>query len=210
MNESKIDEGREERHVKRMARKKAVVDASIAVAQEERGVLIVNTGNGKGKSSAAFGVVARALGHGMKVAVIQFVKGRSDTGEEGFYRRIAELIPGSVSWHVSGEGFTWETQDSSRDVAAAQAAWVLACRYLADPMIGLVVLDEFTYALKYGWLDVVPVLEALAARPRMQHVIVTGRAAPDALIEAADTVTDMMPIKHAFQAGVKAMPGLEW
>ncbi len=204
------DAEKEGRHLKRMARKKTVIDESIAAAQEERGVLVVNTGNGKGKSSAAFGVVARAIGHDMKVAVIQFVKARSDTGEEGFYRRIAEMIPGCVRWHVSGEGFTWETQNSSRDEAAAQAAWKLACAYLADPEIGLVVLDEFTYTLKYGWLDIAPVLVALAARPRLQHVIITGRAAPDALIEAADTVTDMTLIKHAFKAGVKAMPGLEW
>ena len=201
---------KEERYAKRMLRKKAVIDESIAAAQQERGVLVVNTGNGKGKSSAAFGVVARALGHGMKVAVIQFVKGRSDTGEEGFYRRVAEWMPGSLSWHVSGEGFTWETQDGARDAAAAQAAWALACGYLTDPQIGLVVLDEFTYALKYGWLDIAPVLSALAARPAMQHVIITGRAAPDALVEAADTVTDMTLVKHAFKAGVKAMPGLEW
>ena len=204
------DNEKEERHNKRMLRKKAVVDESIAAAQQERGVLVVNTGNGKGKSSAAFGVVARAIGHGMKVAVIQFVKGRSDTGEEGFYRRVSEMIPGCIRWHVSGEGFTWETQDSSRDAAAAHAAWVLAARYLSDPEIGLVVLDEFTYALKYNWLDVTPVLEALGARPRMQHVIISGRAAPDALVDAADTVTDMTMVKHAFKAGVKAMPGLEW
>lgn len=155
-------------------------------------------------------MVARALGHHMKVAVIQFVKGRSDTGEEGFYRRIAEMIPGSINWHVSGEGFTWETQDSARDAAAARAAWDIACGYLSDPETGLVVLDEFTYALKYGWLDSAPVLAALAARPRMQHVIITGRGASEALIEAADTVTDMTLLKHAFKAGVKAMPGLEW
>ena len=210
MDNSEDQVAREQRHAKRMLRKKAVIDESIAAAQQERGVLVVNTGNGKGKSSAAFGVVARALGHGMKVAVIQFVKGRSDTGEEGFYRRVAEWMPGSLSWHVSGEGFTWETQDGARDAAAAQAAWALACGYLADPQIGLVVLDEFTYALKYGWLDIAPVLAALAARPAMQHVIITGRAAPDALVEAADTVTDMMLVKHAFKAGVKAMPGLEW
>ena len=201
---------KEERHLKRMARKKALIDSNIAAAASERGVLVVNTGNGKGKSSSAFGVVARAIGHGMPVAVVQFVKGRSDTGEEGFYRRIAELIPGCVRWHVSGEGFTWETQDSARDAAAAQAAWTLACGYLSDPQTGLVVLDEFTYALKYGWLDIEPVLAALAARPPMQHVIITGRAAPDALIAAADTVTDMTMVKHAYKAGVKAMPGLEW
>ena len=204
------EQSKDERYNARMARKKAVVDEHIAAAQEERGVLVINTGNGKGKSSAAFGVVARALGHGMKIAVIQFVKGRSDTGEEGFYRRIAETIPGSIYWHVSGEGFTWETQDSARDAAAAHAAWELACGYLADPKIGLVVLDEFTYALKYGWLEIAPVLAALASRPPMQHVIITGRGAPDALIEAADTVTEMALVKHAFKAGVKAMPGLEW
>ena len=204
------EQSREDRHNARMQRKKAVVDEKIASAQEERGVLVINTGNGKGKSSSAFGVVARAIGHGMKVAVIQFVKGRSDTGEEGFYRRVAEWMPGSVSWHVSGEGFTWETQDSSRDAAAARAAWELARNYLADPGIGLVVLDEFTYAFKYGWLDIAPVLAALAARPPMQHVIITGRGAPEALVEAADTVTEMALVKHAFTAGVKAMPGLEW
>lgn len=193
-----------------MARKKAVVDQKIAAAPEERGVLVINTGNGKGKSSAAFGVVARALGHGMNAAVVQFVKGRSDTGEESFFRRVANAIPGCLSWHVTGEGFTWETQDSSRDTAAARAAWDIARRYLSDSQIGLVVLDEFTYVFKYGWLDVAPVLAALAARPAMQHVVITGRAAPDALIEAADTVTDMTLVKHAFKAGVKAMPGLEW
>lgn len=204
------DTAKEERHIQRMARKKTVVDQGIAAAQDERGVLLINTGNGKGKSSAAFGVVARALGHGMKVAVIQFVKGRSDTGEEAFYKRVAETIPGSLHWHVSGEGFTWETQDSARDAAAAQAAWNLVCGYLADPEIGLVVLDEFTYTLKYSWLGLAPVIAALAARPPMQHVIITGRAAPEGLMAVADTVTDMTSVKHAFKAGVKAMPGLEW
>ena len=192
-------------HEQRMQKKKAVVDGKIAAAQEERGVLVVNTGNGKGKSSAAFGVVARALGHGLQVGVVQFVKGRSDTGEEAFFRR----QPG-VHWHVGGEGFTWETQDKDRDAKAAQAAWEVACGHLSDPAIGLVVLDEMTYAFKYGWLDLPAVLAAFAARPRHQHVIVTGRAAPAALIEAADTVTEMGMVKHAFQAGVPAMPGLEW
>jgi len=194
-----------ERHAKRMVRKKAVVDEHIAAASEARGVFVLNTGNGKGKSSAAFGVVARALGHGLKVAVVQFVKGRSDTGEEAFFRN----QPG-VQWTVGGEGFTWETQDDERDAKAARAAWEIAARHLADPAIGLVVLDEFTYALKYGWLMPEPVLAAFAARPHNQHLIVTGRGAPPALIEAADTVTDMGCEKHAFQAGVQAMPGLEW
>ena len=192
-------------HETRMQKKKAVVDEKIAAAQEERGVLLVNTGNGKGKSSAAFGVVARALGHGLQVAVVQFVKGRSDTGEEAFFR----TQPG-VRWHVGGEGFTWETQDKERDARAAQAAWQVACGYLADPAIGLVVLDEMTYAFKYGWLDLPEVLAKLAARPTMQHVNITGRAAPEALRDAADTVSEIGNEKHAFQAGVKAMPGLDW
>ena len=196
------------RHNQRMARKKAVVDEAIAAAQQERGVLVVNTGTGKGKSSAAFGVVARALGHGMKVAVIQFVKGRSDTGEEAFFKQAAN--PERLHWHVTGEGFTWEIQNLERDVATAQAAWALATRYLNDPEIGLVVLDEMTYAFKYQWLELAHVLEVLAARPLLQHVIITGRAAPEALVAAADTVTDMTMVKHAFKAGVKAMPGLEW
>lgn len=193
------------RHEQRMTRKKAVVDEKIAAAQGERGVLVVNTGNGKGKSSAAFGVVARALGHGLRVGVVQFVKGRSDTGEEAFFRSLP-----AVAWHVGGEGFTWETQDQERDARAAQAAWAVARGHLADAGIGLVVLDEMTYAFKYGWLDLAEILAAIAARPMQQHVIITGRAAPPALREAADTVTDMTMEKHAFQAGIKAMPGLEW
>ena len=196
------------RHNQRMARKKLGVDEAIAAAQQERGVLVVNPGTGKGKSSAAFGVVARALGHGMKVAVIQFVKGRSDTGEEAFFKQAAN--PERLHWHVTGEGFTWEIQNLERDVATAQAAWALATRYLNDPEIGLVVLDEMTYAFKYQWLELAQVLEALAARPPLQHVIITGRGAPEALVAAADTVTDMTMVKHAFKAGVKAMPGLEW
>ena len=208
MTDTDKDVEKEARHVRRMERKKAVVDAAIAAAQQERGVLVVNTGTGKGKSSAAFGVVARALGHGMKVAVVQFVKGRSDTGEEAFFKQAAD--PERLRWHVTGEGFTWEIQDDERDAAAARAAWQIACGYLGDPQFGLVVLDEMTYAFKYGWLDLPAVLAAFAARPRHQHVIVTGRAAPAALIEAADTVTEMGMVKHAFQAGVPAMPGLEW
>ncbi|PKO86071.1 MAG: cob(I)yrinic acid a,c-diamide adenosyltransferase [Betaproteobacteria bacterium HGW-Betaproteobacteria-12] len=192
-------------HEQRMQKKKAVIDSHIAAAQEERGVLVVNTGTGKGKSSAAFGVVARALGHGLQVGVVQFVKGRSDTGEEAFFRR----QPG-VTWHVGGEGFTWETQDKERDAQAAQAAWAVACRHLGDPQIGLVVLDEMTYAFKYGWLDLDMVIAKLLSRPHMQHVIVTGRAAPPALRDVADTVSDIGMEKHAFQAGIKAMPGLEF
>lgn len=192
-------------HQERMQKKKTVVDGSIAAAQEERGVLVVNTGTGKGKSSAAFGVVARALGHGLRVAVVQFIKGRSDTGEEAFFRRQPD-----VAWHVGGEGFTWETQDKDRDTAAAQAAWQVARGHLTDPAIGLVVLDEFTYPLKFGWLDLADALAVLGARPAMQHVVITGRGAPPSLVEAADTVSEIGMVKHAFQAGVKAMPGLEY
>ena len=192
-------------HEERMQKKKSVIDGKINAAQDERGVLVINTGNGKGKSSAAFGVVARALGHGLKVGVVQFVKGRSDTGEEAFFRNLP-----NITWHVGGAGFTWETQDKERDAKAAQAAWEVACGHLNNPEIGLVVLDEMTYAFKYGWLDLDTILAVLLARPSMQHVITTGPAAPDGLRAAADTVTEMGMEKHAFQAGIKAMPGLEW
>lgn len=192
-------------HAQRMQRKKEVIDRKIEAAAAARGVFLVHTGNGKGKSSAAFGLVARALGHGMKVVVIQFVKSRSDTGEEAFFR-----AQPNVGWHVMGEGFTWETQDAAKDAAAAQAAWEKSQEALADPAVGLVVLDEFTYALKYRWLEIAPVLATIAARPAMQHLVVTGRAAPPELVAAADTVTDMTLVKHAFQAGIQAMPGIEW
>ena len=192
-------------HEERMQKKKAVIDNKINAAQEERGVLVVNTGNGKGKSSAAFGVVARALGHGLQVGVVQVVKGRSDTGEEAFFRQQP-----NVAWHGGGEGFTWETQDKERDAKAAQAAWNIACGHLGDPAIGLVVLDEMTYAFKYGWLDLDSVIAKLLTRPTMQHVIITGRGAPQALRDAADTVSDIGMEKHAFQSGIKAMPGLEF
>lgn len=196
----------EQRHHARMERKKQVVDAAIAAAQQERGVFLVNTGTGKGKSSAAFGLVARAIGHGQRVAVIQFVKSRSDTGEEGFFRRFPDL----VEWHVMGEGFTWETQDQERDAKAAQAAWQVAQRYLADPAFGLVVLDEMTYAFKYHWLDLNDAIAACLARPLPQHLVITGRAAPPELIDAADTVSEVGMVKHAFKAGIKAMPGMEF
>ena len=192
-------------HEERMQKKKTVIDSKIADAQEERGVLVINTGNGKGKSSSAFGVVARALGHGLKVGVVQFVKGRSDTGEEAFFRQQP-----NVAWHVGGEGFTWETQDKERDAKAAQAAWEVAYSHLSNPEIGLVVLDEMTYAFKYNWLDLDAVITKLLGRPQMQHVIITGRGAPQALRDAADTVSEIGNEKHAFQSGIKAMPGLEF
>lgn len=205
-NIPEIDEsGRNERHQQRMVRKKDVVDEKIAAAQTEKGLLLIHTGNGKGKSSSAFGVLARAIGHGLNCAVIQFVKSRSDSGEEAFFRK----FPQQLSWQVMGEGFTWETQDRERDKRAAVAAWAEVCKKLADPSIDLVILDEFTYAFKFGWLELDPVIEALRNRPAMQHVIITGRAAPPALVEVADTVTEMGMVKHAFQQGIKAMPGIE-
>lgn len=188
-----------------MRRKKAIVDARIASAQTDRGVLVVLTGNGKGKSSSAFGMVARALGHGMQVGVAQFIKGRSDTGEEGFFRR----HPG-VRWHVLGEGFTWETQNLERDAETARRGWAVARALLRDPSLGLVVLDELTYPLKYGWLEIAAVLDDLARRPPMQHVVITGRAAPTALLAAADTVTELHDVKHAFRAGIRAQKGVDW
>lgn len=194
----------EERHRARMQRKKAVVDAQIAAAQIERGVLIVNTGNGKGKSSSAFGMAARALGHGMHVAIVQFIKGAFSTGEEAFFRRFPE-----VEYHVMGEGFTWETQDRERDVRAAGAAWDKARRFLADSTIDMVILDELNIALKYQYIPLPDVLEALRARPAQQHAVVTGRAAPAELIEIADTVTEMNVVKHAFDAGIRAQKGVE-
>ena len=203
MNETS---GRDERHKVRMQRKKALVDQKIAEAQAEYGLLLVHTGNGKGKSSSAFGMVARALGHGIKVGVVQFIKGAASTGEENFFRR----FPDEVSYHVMGEGFTWETQDRQRDITKAREAWAVAAELLADPSIGLVVLDELNIALKYGYLDLEPVLADIESRPLLQHVVVTGRGAPPGLIEAADTVTDMSVVKHAFKAGVKAQKGVEF
>ncbi|MCQ4296356.1 cob(I)yrinic acid a,c-diamide adenosyltransferase [Pseudomonas stutzeri] len=197
---------RDDRHKARMQRKKALIDEKIAEAQDEYGLLLVHTGNGKGKSSSAFGMVARALGHGIKVGVVQFIKGAASTGEEAFFGR----FPDEVRYHVMGEGFTWETQDRQRDIAKAQEAWAVAAELLADPEVGLVVLDELNIALKYGYLDLQPVLADIESRPLLQHVVVTGRGAPAGLIEAADTVTEMAVVKHAFKAGVKAQKGVEF
>jgi len=210
MNESP---DRDERHLARMLRKKAVIDERIANAPNECGLLLVLTGNGKGKSSSAFGMLARAMGHGMQCGVVQFIKGRNSTGEELFFRR----FPEQVRFHVMGEGFTWETQDRQRDIAAAEAAWQVSREMLRDPGIGLVVLDELNIALKHGYLDLDQVLTDLQARPPMQHVLVTVRGAkpdsmvvrPSEMIELADTVTEMGLLKHAFQAGIKAQKGIE-
>ncbi|MBA6420616.1 cob(I)yrinic acid a,c-diamide adenosyltransferase [Pseudomonas neustonica] len=203
---SEQDQGRDERHRQRMQRKKAVVDEKIATAQQERGVLLVNTGNGKGKSSSGFGMAARALGHGMRVGIVQFIKGAKSTGEENFFRR----FPDEVRYHVMGAGFTWETQDRQDDIVKAEAAWAVAVELMRDPEVSLVLLDELNIALKYGYLQLDQVIADIQARPAHQHVVVTGRGAPPALVEAADTVTDMGVVKHAFKAGIKAQKGVEF
>jgi cob(I)alamin adenosyltransferase len=208
-NTNEIDEqtaALNERHRVRMERKKAIIDAKIAAADKQIGIIIVNTGNGKGKSSSGFGMVVRAMGHGMKVGVVQFIKGALQTGEEKFLRR----FPDEVSFHAMGEGYTWETQNRERDIEKAQLAWEQAKKFLADPDVGLVLFDELNIALKYRYLDVETVINDLLARPAMQHVVVTGRGAPPELIAIADTVTEMEVVKHAFKSGIGAQAGTEW
>lgn len=198
------DQDKADRHKQRMKRKEKIVDASIERADQEKGLLLVLTGNGKGKSSSAFGMVARALGHDMRVGVAQFIKGRTDTGEEAFFARQEGCI-----WHVLGGGFSWKVQDLAEDTARAQAGWETTLPLLQDPDIQLVVLDEITYPLKYKWLDTQAVLDALANRPPMQHVVITGRGAPQAIIDAADTVSEINDLKHAFRDGIKAQLGID-
>lgn len=193
-----------ERHRNRMVRKKAVVAAAIERAGQDKGLLLVLTGNGKGKSSSAFGMVARTLGYGFKAGVVQFIKSRRDTGEEKFLGGQPD-----VQWHVVGDGFTWETQNRDADIATAQRGWSVAQGLLRDPSLHLVVLDELTYLLNYGYLDAQQVCADLAARPSMQHVVVTGRAAPQCLLDIADTVSEIQDAKHAFRAGVRAQPGID-
>ena len=195
-----------QRHAARMKRKKTMVDAKIAQAQIRRGVMIVNCGNGKGKTSSGLVMVMRALGHDKKVGIVQFIKGAMSTGEEKFLRRFPEL----VSFHAMGEGYTWNTQDRERDIARAQLAWQQARIFLQDPEVALVLLDEINIALKYHYLDVEVVLSDLRQRPAMQHVILTGRGALPQIIEAADTVSEIMEIKHAFKQGVTAQECIEW
>jgi cob(I)alamin adenosyltransferase len=195
-----------ERHRVRMERKKAIIDAKIAAADKAIGIIIVNNGNGKGKSSSGLGMVMRAMGHGMKVGVVQFIKGALETGEEKFLRR----FPDEVQFHAMGEGYTWNTQNRERDIEKALLAWEQAKIFLSDPAIGLVLLDELNIALKYRYLDVDVVIADLLARPVMQHVVVTGRGAPQELIDIADTVTEMTVVKHAFKAGIGAQAGTEW
>ena len=195
------------RHKAKMLKRKAVQDAEVASKTiGEKGLLIVHTGSGKGKSTAAFGLVMRALGHGWKIGIVQFIKGAWETGE----KRALERFPDLVRWHTMGEGFTWETQDRDRDVAAAKMAWRKALELMADPEIRLVVLDELNIALRYDYLAIDEVVAALQARRPGLHVVVTGRNAKPELVAEADLVTDMTLVKHHFAAGVKAQQGIEF
>lgn len=201
---SEMDE--DARHRDRMRRKKELIDRRIAKATIDRGVLVVNTGNGKGKSSSGFGMLARSLGHGFRCGGVQFIKGSFSTGEEAFFRMFED---GPLDYHVMGEGYTWETQDKARDIAAAMAAWDVAERMLADPGYDFILLDELNIALVKQYIPLDRVLAACAARPERQHVVITGRGAPDGLVELADTVTEMRVVKHAYQAGIRAQKGVE-
>jgi cob(I)alamin adenosyltransferase len=194
------------RHAEKMKKKKAARDKIIATKTIEKGLAIVHTGKGKGKSTAAFGMVFRAIGNGMRVGVVQFVKGKWETGE----RKVLEAFPDQVEFATMGEGFTWETQDRSRDIAAARAAWEKAKAMIADPALDMVLLDEINIVLRYDYLPVEEIVETLNSRPEMKHVILTGRNARDELIEVADLVTEMEMIKHPFRSGVKAQRGIEF
>ncbi|MGJ5095463.1 cob(I)yrinic acid a,c-diamide adenosyltransferase [Bradyrhizobium oligotrophicum] len=195
------------RHKAKMENRKAVQDAEVASKTVEKGLLIVHTGKGKGKSTAAWGLMLRAIGRGFRIGVVQFGKGAWETGE----RKAIETFGDQVSWHTLGEGFTWETQDRARDVAAAERAWAKAKELMADPSIRLLVLDELNIALRYDHLDIADVVATLAGRRRPDlHVVVTGRNAKPELIEAADLVTEMNLVKHHFAAGVKAQEGIEY
>ncbi len=193
-------------HAAKMARIKAARDKMMAGKSGEKGLLIVHTGKGKGKSSSAFGMALRCLGHGMKVGIVQYVKGAWDTGEARFLARFPDLC----EIKALGEGFTWETQDRARDVAAAERAWAESARMLADPAYAMVILDEINIALRYEQIALAPVLEAVAARPPLQHVVATGRNAAPELIEIADLVTEMTLVKHPFRDGIKAQKGVEF
>lgn len=195
----------EEKHQQKMAKKKAMIDAKIAAAQEERGILILLKGNGKGKSSSALGTMARSLGYGKKCAVIQFIKGQNETGEQRFFQDHP-----LVDWHVMGHGFTWETQDKSQDIAAAEKAWALAEKLLQDESYDFLLFDEMSYMFKYGYLDVGPVVKALQARPKMQNVMITGRTMATPLQDIADTISTVQEDRHAFHQGVKAQAGIEF
>ena len=194
------------RHKSKMENRKTIQDAEVASKTIEKGLLIVHTGKGKGKSTAAWGLMLRALGRGFRIGVVQFGKGAWETGE----RKAIAVFGDQVSWHTLGEGFTWETQDRARDVAAAERAWAKAKELMSDPSIGLVILDELNIALRYDHLPIAEVVETLRARRQDLHVVVTGRNAKPELIEAADLVTEMSLVKHHFAAGVKAQEGIEF
>ncbi|MCE9649045.1 MAG: cob(I)yrinic acid a,c-diamide adenosyltransferase [Parvibaculum sp.] len=194
------------RHAEKMRKRKAVQDAEVASKTIEKGLLIVNTGSGKGKSTAAFGLALRMLGYGHRVGIVQFIKGAWHTGEKAALERFPDL----VQWHTMGEGFTWETQDRARDVAAAARAWEKAKELMADPALKLLVLDEINIALRYDYLDLADVVATLRARRADLHVVATGRNAKPELLDAADLVTEMGLVKHHFAAGVKAQQGIEF
>jgi cob(I)alamin adenosyltransferase len=196
------------RHATKMAKKKAARDKIMAGKAGEKGLIIVHTGAGKGKSSSGFGMILRCVAHGMPSAVVQFIKGAWDTGER---RLLTENFADLCQFHAMGEGFTWETQDKARDIAAARAGWEKAKELIRDPRVRLVLLDEINIALRYDYLDTAEVLAFLAAeKPPLTHVVLTGRNASEALIAAADLVTEMTLIKHPFRSGIKAQPGVEF
>jgi cob(I)alamin adenosyltransferase len=197
---------RNERHAEKMKKRKAFQDRLVASKTVEKGLLMVHTGPGKGKSTAAFGLVLRTAGHGLRVGLVQFIKGAWSTGEQFALERFEDLI----DHRVMGEGFTWETQDRARDMAAARRAWGTASAMMEDARYHLIVLDELNIVLRYGYLPTQQVVDELRSRRPELHVLVTGRNAPTALIEAADLVTEMRPIKHHFEAGVKAQIGIEF
>jgi cob(I)alamin adenosyltransferase len=201
-----VDETEAQRHRAKMEKRKAVQDAEVAEKTVEKGLLIVHTGTGKGKSTAAFGLALRMLGRGKRVGVVQFVKGAWHTAE----RDALAAFGDQVVWHTMGEGFTWETQDLARDIAAAERAWAKSRELMVDPSFGLVILDELNIALRYNYLDLAAVVTALTSRRPGLHVIVTGRNAKPELIEIADLVTEMKLVKHPFRAGVKAQAGIEF
>lgn len=198
------DERKNHYHKVRMERKKAQIDAAIARADTQKGLLLVITGNGKGKSTSAFGMVARALGHGQKVGVCQFIKSRIDTGEEAFFN-----AQPNCEWHVLGDGFTWDTQNREGDIATSEKGWEVATEMLTDPSFDLVILDELTYLLSYDYLDKDVVLNTISERPEMQHVVVTGRSAISELRDLADTVSEIKDEKHAYKSGIKAQKGFD-
>jgi len=201
-----IDQGEAERHRAKMAKRKAVQDAEVAAKTIEKGLLIVHTGTGKGKSTAAFGLALRMLGRGHRVGVVQFIKGAWHSAERDALARFGDQLV----WHTMGEGFTWETQDRARDIAAAERAWAKARELMADPNLAMLILDELNIALRYEYLELINVVAVLTARRPGLHVVVTGRNAKPELLAAADLVTEMTLVKHHFAAGVKAQPGIEF